>query len=338
MGTTLIFRPFGLLLLVVSPALLGVSSAWGALAAHDDIKLDYVTTAPNNAPGTAISFPNGGGPFWATLYVDNRAVGDSTGQQHNGTWVGSNSTLIDAFYTFSVRDSATVSPGTRYDIQELQERTLQSTTVLSGYGAWVFDKFNQEVAIGAINPRLDTAANKNVLGVYQAAIWMGLVGWNDANHDGIFQNSESMDAVGGPTATLTADRQNYSLGSGQDLKSLATEHLRYSDFLADSWWTANPNDSEYNKLRTWNGIQLMNLQAADGSGVPSQMIAYGGPLAFAPAPVPEPGSLVVWSVLAAGSAGLAAARRRRRRATGVRWSTERREAILAVIDGRPSHE
>jgi choice-of-anchor C domain-containing protein len=49
--------------------------------------------------------------------------------------------------------------------------------------------------------------------------------------------------------------------------------------------------------------------------------------------VPEPASLVVWSLLAGGSAGLAVARRRRR-GPGPRWSRQNREEILSVIAGR----
>lgn len=49
--------------------------------------------------------------------------------------------------------------------------------------------------------------------------------------------------------------------------------------------------------------------------------------------VPEPTGLVVWSLLAGGSAGLAAARKRRR-GHSPRWSQESRAAILSVIAGR----
>ena len=50
------------------------------------------------------------------------------------------------------------------------------------------------------------------------------------------------------------------------------------------------------------------------------------------AAVPEPASLVVWSVLAGGAAGLAV--RRRRKASQGRWSPEAREAIFDIVQGR----
>jgi hypothetical protein len=48
--------------------------------------------------------------------------------------------------------------------------------------------------------------------------------------------------------------------------------------------------------------------------------------------VPEPASLVVWSVLAGSAAGLTVARRKRRNAPAGRWSAESRSAIFAVVD------
>ena len=50
--------------------------------------------------------------------------------------------------------------------------------------------------------------------------------------------------------------------------------------------------------------------------------------------VPEPASLLVWSLLAGGSAGLVAARKRRGNVSGTRWSNETRDAILTAIEGR----
>lgn len=325
------------LFFAASLALLCITAprAWAALDVHDDIKIDQVTTGANNVAGTNISFPNGGGPFWVTLYEDDRAVGALEGQQHDGTWVGNNTTLIDTFYTFSAQTSVSFSPGTRYDIEKMQIRTLQAAKVLSGYGAWVFDTFNRKAAAGIINPRLDTPANNNMLGVYQAAIWMGIVGWTDANLDGIFQTSETMQAVGGPTAELFDDRENYALGSGIDLSSLATEGIRYSDFLADTWWAPSSDNTEFAMLRTWNGIHLMNVQAFDGGDAADQMIAYRGAQGDAGVQVvPEPASLVVWSVLAGGAAGFAVGRKRRKKTPHGHWSSENREAILAIIDSK----
>ena len=105
-------------------------SAWAALDVHDDIKIDYVTTGANNVDGTAIVFPNGGGTVWVTLYEDDRAVGELEAQQHDGTWVGTETTLIDTFYSFSAQTSVSFSAGTRYDIEEMQIRTLQAAKVL----------------------------------------------------------------------------------------------------------------------------------------------------------------------------------------------------------------
>ena len=49
----------------------------------------------------------------------------------------------------------------------------------------------------------------------------------------------------------------------------------------------------------------------------------------APTPIPEPASLAIWSMMALGTAGIAASRRRRRRD---RWSENHRQAILSIIE------
>jgi hypothetical protein len=310
-----------ILVLVASFALVALTApqAFSALDVHDDIVIDWVRVNSDNT-GTAIAFPEYGGPFWATLYEDDR-VG-----QANGSWVGGGTTMIDSFFTFCAQRTTTFSPGTRYDIKNLEVRTLQEAKVLTGYSAWVFDQFNQKVLTSAIDPRINTTANNDIMGVYQAAIWMGIVGWTDDNGDGIFQGTEALDAVGGSTAQLVGDPNSYSIG----LASLASEHITYADFLADTSWTPGSEDTEYDMLRTWRGIQLMNVQGNSGSDAQDQMIAYGGPLSA----VPEPASLVVWSVLAGGAAGFAVSRKRRRQALQGRWSPETRDAILEVIGGK----
>ncbi len=49
--------------------------------------------------------------------------------------------------------------------------------------------------------------------------------------------------------------------------------------------------------------------------------------------IPEPASIVVWSLIAGGAAGLASLRKRRSDSSS-RWSDDRREAIFAVIEGK----
>lgn len=60
----------------------------------------------------------------------------------------------------------------------------------------------------------------------------------------------------------------------------------------------------------------------------------GGSDSYVSTTVPEPTSIVVWSLLAGGSAGIAVARRRRRAEHGGRWSNETREAVLAIFDAK----
>lgn len=74
-----------------------------------------------------------------------------------------------------------------------------------------------------------------------------------------------------------------------------------------------------------------NVWALTNSGNQDQLYGIVVPAEPQTSPVPEPASLIVWSVLAGGTAGFAVAGKRRR-ATAGRWSHENRDAILAVIE------
>ncbi len=48
--------------------------------------------------------------------------------------------------------------------------------------------------------------------------------------------------------------------------------------------------------------------------------------------IPEPATLIIWSLLGAGAAGLGVWRRRRWGATGAHWTEENRQAIRQIVD------
>ena len=92
-----------------------------------------------------------------------------------------------------------------------------------------------------------------------------------------------------------------------------------------------------------NGTFYVNIVSADVSwdrvlGTSSQYafefdnVAYAATAPPDAAFVPEPASLIIWSLLAGGSASLAVARKRRQRPD--RWSRQNRDAILSVISER----
>jgi hypothetical protein len=80
----------------------------------------------------------------------------------------------------------------------------------------------------------------------------------------------------------------------------------------------------------WFTVLVLNPGKDNTSGAQNQSCLYEN---TENAVVPEPASLLIWTVVGAGAAGMALMNRRRRR-SGARWSTENRQAILGMIDSK----
>lgn len=108
------------------------------------------------------------------------------------------------------------------------------------------------------------------------------------------------------------------------------------NFTTGRMISQNPSSAETILATQWlTGLQkapVTNVYALISTTGQDQAVIGLAILPAAPA-VPEPASLVVWSLLAGGSAGLAVARKRQQR-SGPRWSRENRDAILAMIQER----
>jgi hypothetical protein len=290
------------LLLVLSLA----PRAWAAVDVHDDVKMTVYH-----------SFSNGGGPFKLDFYNDPRAVGGGGGEQNNANgWVytqtPSAGNLLNTLFAFCVERTSSnfLSSGTVYDIKAFNTITETGAKYMSGYAAWVYDKFQTS----GINPTDFTPGNVAKLEAYQQAIWAGMVtkdGFGDYN-------------------TIAGITSEWNIGiAALNAGDFVTAGITYASFLADGTWAGG---SEQNKLSTLHGYQVINVQTNDAGVAQDQIIVPAGSLDV----VPEPASLAVWSILAGGAAGLSVARRRRAAARG-RWSNDNREAILSVIEGKHGH-
>jgi len=317
-----------LLAAVVALSLLAGPSAWAAI--HDDILIDYVRVSTDGAlgnSGNAVTFANNGGPFWAVMLRDDRGLTQrwqkpldpllmrDLDSAHSGYGIGTTphwvnaenrngspyTAVVDRFFTFCVETNQTFSPGTVYDIRDLSGTSWNTTKAMTGYAAWVFDKFQQNVV--SLNPRAPNDTQKAKLATYQKAIWAGMVGFTDTNTDSVWQTSEALGEVGGGTSQYHV---KFGLDWDSDADEYSTAGILYSAFLLDATNWAWAGANEYDMLRRFNGYQLINVQTDSAGQAQDQMIAYGGPTGG----VPEPATIVVWSLLA-GAAGVAALRRRR---------------------------
>jgi hypothetical protein len=241
------------------------------------------------------TFANNGGPFTATVYDDNGRP------QGPGSWVGASPSALTSFLTFCVEVSNTFSYGTHYDIAAVAVESVNGGKFLTGYAAWVYN----EVLTSGLSAV--ASANKEYYETAQLAIWAGMTA-----------------AAGGSPGSAGSEyvTANITNNGGDGTGVFNTYNFGLNDFTASGW----------GPLTELNGYMVMNIQ--DNGGGFHQDMFLGrpeGPLAA----VPEPASIVVWSVLAGGAAGFAVRKRRQRGPAG-RWNPEDRQAILSVIERGPT--
>jgi hypothetical protein len=227
-----------------------------------------------------------------------------------------------SFYTFCVErgEHVSVNPPTWYDIAGIDTTShVSGTRALSGYSAWVYEKFLAKVALEGFDPH-ESNDNRVIAGDYQEMIWAGMLTFDDADGDGSWDSDELFTAdVGG------AGSEN----EGVDLEADRYDGFSYAEFLDDEgWWGDelgdNPTDTE--KLSVTKLYRVINLQTADGSVAQDMTILTQEPVSG----VPEPASLLIWSFL--GLAGVSLWSRRGRESLPQRWSRRDREAIYSLID------
>jgi len=247
-----------------------------------------------------------GGPFVARIFEDNRSVAAQTGDWVNGANnTPANASAIKTFLTFCLEKNEHITPGTynttggdKVDIAAFNIKSMNTGRFLSGYTAWVYDSFLKS-SFDATN----AAANPAAMIAYQNAIWAGL------------SNSQTPTFAAhtpGTNVRINGENSSYNLENA----TLVGLGISYSQFLSSGWG----GNVEATQLTYTNGYRALNLKSDNGSPMQDMIM------------VPEPASLVVWSVLAGSAAGLTVARRRRQNAPAGRWSNESRSAIFAVVD------
>ncbi len=164
-------------------------------------------------------------------------------------------------------------------------------------------------------------------GAFQMAIWKIEYDSTKVDTGGNVVPNQSPGSFDFNTGRLTAT-------AGTDETKLATAMLNGGTFgsMPYSRLTGATGDQSANPTV----YALVSTTGGDGNnGFQDQAIAFVtlGNTAVSASVVPEPASLVIWSLLAGGSASLAVARKRRQ-GSGPRWSRENREAILAAVIGK----
>lgn len=221
-----------------------------------------------------IANDNNGGPFKMTEVVANV----------NGAAAKSGG---EVFWTFCAQSVGEVfNPGHSYVVGAIQTGTeVTPKTYLTGYAAWVYDTFLN--AIGSNSPA--TVYTQTQRSLLQWAVWAGLV-------------YDSSDGYAELKAATTAN--NSSLAPGQKFLTPTQESTLdgfgygFADFEAA---VAANNWDDVDDLGDIKVLVMLNGNIQDMLGrVPDDSIPG----------VPEPASMLVWSLLG-GALGLVGVRRRR---------------------------
>lgn len=217
------------------------------------------------------------------------------------------------FWTYCVERAEFFSPGSYYQFAVNDAQNLSSNTGrrLTGYSAWVYNKFRAgEIPIGTLTGHTATGDYNTV----QLAIWAGVIGQNadvslQANIGKIVLadwNSYSS----GITATVVRSNNKPFQGAEWGYSPANTAAmwnqfdalgLGWDDFQNSTWF------GSYGYVSTGGTpvVLLFNNGVQDFLGtIGNVVIEENG--------VPEPASLIVWSLL--GCLGVSLAWRRRRKA------------------------
>jgi hypothetical protein len=265
---------------VLSIGLSASSRAFAAIEAGDDIQIN--------------TWPHAGqsqGPFKVTIYNDDdKTVG------HVANPLGD--LERNPFLTFCVEVREFFYNGQVFDIKGFSDVSVSTGRTLTGYSAWVYEQFITLGLTPSSSPApINGVAFGDAMNAYQYAIWSGMVDLNggviDASYLGSIANSEYGAEFPGGTA--------YELHTNTTLDVLGID---YDTFLApsNSDWGAN----EAARLLNTGDVDAINIDG-DGAWGQDQLIVI---TISHHDDVPEPASLIVWTVLGAGAAGLALRRRR----------------------------
>lgn len=205
-------------------------------------------------------------------------------------------------YTFCASTTEDIYPGQLYTVESANTLAFDPSNPWYQEATWLFNAYSGAIAPAPSN--VPTSAQMNA------------------------SPGSGMSAFGGLTGNQIAGAMQYVFWQAENPVQPVP--------LPDTWTS---NYATVNAVLGWDtasaGASLSSLFAVDeivldGGAQPQDLLTTE--LTPALTPVPEPLSLVVWSVLGAGAAGLAI----RRRKVG-RWSAKDRQAIMGMIETKVGH-
>lgn len=260
-----------------------------------------VIVAPTDNINLGGSVPgNTGGPFLATVYADDGS--------------GGNATTKGVYWSFCCQNTGeTFNPGTTYDVTTVKTYTEKAPPAyyLTAYAAWVFTRFS---AIADTTPTaallrsafdgLAFTGNQGLTEI-QNAIWSGMVKFDAAG-------TTYVSGTVGPDVNVATSLSMQS-GFNYNNSILTSLGLSHNQFLGDkSWnvtgiWDSSLATADLNYI---GAVKVLNLTQTINGTVYDKQDQLGFDDLPKTSEVPEPASVLVWSLLG-GALGLVGVRRRR---------------------------
>jgi hypothetical protein len=242
-------------------------------------------------------------PAVASIGPDPIAVGSSVKLDYASGWTTAGNggpftatTAGGSWLTFCIEDTPHPEyfvPGATYTVASKNNNTAALTNnVISNAGKWFYYEFRLAQTGGSIDAGLATIVG-SLTDVTKGGVFQNVI-WGETYNAGNDPNIAGGGAVG----------YLYTPGTGSLEDKIQTYIRNLSDLsLADNVEVFNPTPAP--------------------SGYPGQAQT------MLDIRVPEPASLIVWSVLGAGAASVAVRRHR-----NARWSAENRQAIHSMVAGK----
>jgi len=245
----------------------GLSFASAAIEVNDDIQINVWNRGQSQ------------GPFQVTIYDDHTpGIGSKT--------------IVETpspFLTFCVETHEYFNNVDTFNINGFNNYTTNSNKLLTGYSAWVYEKF-LDLSIN-VTDSTQTLTNlfsaygvstKNALNAFQDAIWAGVITKEaaiNASNVGSKNNSEYGAQYG----------KDYNLENS----TLVALGINLTAFQNDSQWHGA---SYAEKLANVGDVLVINIHTGSNMGQDQliQIITNG----HQNDPVPEPAGFVIWSLLA----------------------------------------
>jgi hypothetical protein len=274
---------------------------------------------------------------------------------NGGPFVMTNATY-GYFDTYCVEQGEYISLGGTYYVGDptsdpagtgLSYETVRTDRELSGYTAWLYT-MARDHDLWQLPSEMGTGTAGAIIGTdtqyLQQAIWAGMLGTEQGStftNWGVGRLNDVVPKIGAPTGGAH-DGAEFEISNWAEY---ANRGISFADFLASGWngevtglspGEALPVDTTARNLiisammSHTGDVVVLNMYTSDGFLAQDQLGLTNGD---GNPPIPEPATIIVWSLLGAASwLGMGVWRRRRGPVGRQPWSDENRSAICAIIE------